>query len=330
MRPLNPPEPRYAFAWRRHPRSGNAINGLGVAERIRARPVFHSGSDAPLEWQALDDFFGLISPGAIVWQIIRNRWQLRHATGPVARKRRREVDDPDAMADEIKARARALGAGIVGIAEITPDDLYDGCTVPYRHAICIGLPMDRKKMVRVPQKPAAVEVMRAYVRAGRVAVRLARSIRRMGWPARAYANPNSVDILQIPLAIRAGLGQLGKHGSLISREYGSNFRLAMVVTDLPLAIDRPVDLGVDDLCVACRRCTLDCPPGAIMDARQMVRGVTKWYVDFDKCIPYFVITAGCGICIEVCPWSEPGRGPELSRRLLAKRAETTHTKASAA
>jgi epoxyqueuosine reductase QueG len=42
-------------------------------------------------------------------------------------------------------------------------------------------------------------------------------------------------------------------------------------------------------------------------------------VDFDKCIPYFVKTYGCAICIEVCPWSEPGRGPGLSAHLLARR-----------
>ncbi|GMR23694.1 MAG: hypothetical protein BMS9Abin37_2151 [Acidobacteriota bacterium] len=62
-------------------------------------------------------------------------------------------------------------------------------------------------------------------------------------------------------------------------------------------------------------------PDAIFDDRQLVRGVEKWYVDFDKCIPYFTMTEGCGICVEVCPWSEPGRGVVLSETLLAKRGE---------
>ena len=119
----------------------------------------------------------------------------------------------------------------------------------------------------------------------------------------------------------AGLGQLGKHCSLIIKEHGSNFRLAAVLTDLPLATDAPVDIGVDELCTSCRRCTLDCPPDAIVDDKQIVRGVEKWYVDFDKCIPYFAMTEGCGICIEVCPWSEPGRRGGWSETLLAKRWE---------
>ena len=71
-------------------------------------------------------------------------------------------------------------------------------------------------------------------------------MRDLGWAASVYGNPNSTDLLHIPLAINAGLGQLGKHGSLISKEHGSNVRLATVVTDLPLATDEEVDISVDD------------------------------------------------------------------------------------
>ena len=91
-------------------------------------------------------------------------------------------------------------------------------------------------------------------------------------------------------------------------------------TQRTVALDGPVDIGVDDLCVGCQRCTLDCPADAIGDSKLMVRGEKKWYVDFDKCVMYFVKTLGCGICIEVCPWSRPGRGPTLSATLLRKRA----------
>jgi epoxyqueuosine reductase QueG len=223
------------------------------------------------------------------------------------------------MAAEVKDLARSLGAPLVGVAEVTEESLYEGRNPGLRYAIVLGLPMDWGEMEHAPQPRAAAEVMRTYRRVAGVAVRLAERIRAMGWPARAYGNPNSTDILMIPLAVRAGLGELGKHGSMIGAEYGSNFRLAAVLTDLPLALDRPVDIGVDDLCAVCRRCVDDCPPRAIFDEKQLVRGERKWYVDFDKCIPYFVKTYGCAICIEVCPWSEPGRGPWLSEVLLTRR-----------
>jgi len=265
--------------------------------------------------------------------MLANSWVLRNRDGAVA-DTRRDVTDPVACAGEIKAQARRLGADLVGITPVTEAALYEGREAPYPTAICLGLAMDREEMVHVPQERAAVEVMRSYRRVSETAVRLSATIRAMGWGARAYGNPNSTDILHIPLAVAAGLGQLGKHGSMISREHGSNFRLATVLTELPLTPDEPVDIGVDDLCVSCRRCVLDCPPNAIFQDKQVVRGEKKWYVDFDNCVPYFVKTFGCAICIEVCPWSEPGRGPKLTELMLARRtrpddpATTTSSEAS--
>ena len=319
MRQSNAPKPEYAFGYKHPPRPGNEINGLGVAEPKRAVHVFHDSSGGPLPHHALDDFFSYINPWGVVQHLLRNTWQLRRRDGPL-NPERAVVDDPEAMAREIKAVAMRLGAELVGITEITDDAIYEGHEVPHTYAICIGLSMDRNEMVHVPETRAAVEVMNCYRRVSRIAVELSEKIRDMGWPARAYGNPNSTDLLHIPLAIAAGLGELGKHGSMISKEFGSNFRLAAVATDLPMATDHPVDIGVDDICLTCRRCEIDCPPGAIAPEKQLVRGQTKWYVDFDKCVPYFVKTFGCAICIEVCPWSEPGRGPSISERMLARRS----------
>ena len=94
-----------------------------------------------------------------------------------------------------------------------------------------------------------------------------------------------------------------------------------MLTDLPLEFDEPVDIAVDDLCIGCQRCVVDCPPDAIFNEKQWIRGEKRWYVDFDKCIPYFVKTHGCAICIEVCPWSRPGQGPKLVEKLMAKRQQ---------
>ncbi|MEL6132256.1 MAG: 4Fe-4S dicluster domain-containing protein, partial [Bacteroidota bacterium] len=92
-------------------------------------------------------------------------------------------------------------------------------------------------------------------------------------------------------------------------------------TDIPLAVDRAEEIGVDEFCLSCQICSCNCPPQAISDTKQMVRGEEKWYVDFDKCIPYFVDHDGCGICLEVCPWSEPGRGSLISEKMLARLSE---------
>jgi epoxyqueuosine reductase QueG len=46
----------------------------------------------------------------------------------------------------------------------------------------------------------------------------------------------------IPAALACGFGELGKHGSIINRDYGSSFRLSAVLTDLPFVPDAPQQL----------------------------------------------------------------------------------------
>ncbi len=307
------------FAYRNPPRSGNEINGLGERSFRRAAHVFHNDSTDSLPWDGLDRLFSYVNSWKAVLYIMKKIWNLRKSTGPAAPVQQ-AVADPAAMTGEVKARARSLGADLVGVTPMKPEYVYAGHEVPYRYAIAIGVQMNRERMKNVPDDTSAGEVMRVYARIGEIASTLSEEIRGMGWPARAYGNPNSGDLLHIPIAIECGFGELGKHGSLISRDHGSNFRLGCVVTDLPLAVeDAPVDIGVDDLCTRCTACVRACPVDAIYDRKQWVRGAEKWYVDFDRCIYYFCETSGCAICIEVCPWSEEGAGPWLSEKLLSKR-----------
>ena len=331
MRPNHPPPPGPILRYRHPPRPGNEINGLGETQWRRPSKVFHRlpigpPDREPRDYALLDFYFNVIRghQGAFhalraMRHVLLNRWQLRRGNGPLAPVRE-PADDPRAMAERVRAFIMGrFPEALVGFTKITEGALYQHEQVNYRNAVCIGLPMDREVMTSVPSPRSSAEVMRTYRQVSRIAVETSEFIRAMGWPAKAFGETKSTELLHIPLALNAGLGELGKHGSMICKEYGSNFRLSTVVTDLPVAHDAPVDIAVDDLCTTCRRCMVDCPPDAIFGAKQMVRGVEKWYVDFDKCVPYFVENGGCAICLEVCPWSEPGRGESLSRKLLANR-----------
>jgi epoxyqueuosine reductase QueG len=68
----------------------------------------------------------------------------------------------------------------------------------------------------------------------------------------------------------------------------------------------------------CKACSNGCPPGAIADEKQLVRGDNKWYVDFDKCIPYFGEALGCAICLSICPWSRPGNAENIIQSLVRR------------
>ncbi len=126
-------------------------------------------------------------------------------------------------------------------------------------------------------------------------------------------------LAMIPAALACGFGELGKHGSIINPEFGASFRLSAVLTDAPFAPTPAREFGIDEFCQNCRICEDACPPEALSSQKQIVRGETKWYVDFDKCLPYFNETHGCAICIAACPWSHPDIGLNLASK-LARRA----------
>jgi epoxyqueuosine reductase len=69
---------------------------------------------------------------------------------------------------------------------------------------------------------------------------------------RAVATMNDT-ALAIPYALKAGLGEYGRHGLLITKEFGPRVRIGKIFTDLPLAYDRPTSFGVTDFCETCRR-----------------------------------------------------------------------------
>ncbi|RMF08941.1 MAG: 4Fe-4S dicluster domain-containing protein [Alphaproteobacteria bacterium] len=302
--------------------SGNTVNGLGETEVRRASPFF---------WHPADKHdFGALQHEVIAYH--RNSPEICEVFNPKAprgpkpvERAKTRVEKPAAdWAQEIKNFVLGDEGDLVGITAMDPMYTYEGYEIAHPWIIMIGVTMDYGELSKAPpsfEDPSAgVEVGRQYNRAARVCRRLANFILEQGWDAKAWPGPYASALNMIPAAIAAGLGELGKHGSMINRIHGSAFRLSAVTTDMPLIADKPDDIGVDDFCANCRICSEACPPQAIFDEKQMVRGVKKWYVDFDKCIPYFGETLACGICIARCPWSRPGTGPRLADKLARRRA----------
>lgn len=317
MRQAAYPPADYGFRYDNPPESGNATNGVGETVRRRPRLVFHTEHfNIPL--RALELWFRAIQPWSTTRRVLRIQWQMRRKNGPLGRHRWDPPSKHEATA-RLKTEAMALGAAAVGVTGLEDNDLFEGFSSNLPHAVSLVLPMPRETLLEAPSPRACRAILDTYVDVGQISCLLAERIRALGWNAIACGDIMAGTVLHIPIAVRAGLGQLGKHGSLITKEHGSNVRLATVLTDLPLEHDRPEDLGVDAFCLHCRICETNCPPGAIGPEKTWVRGQRKWYVDFDLCAPYFVEHHSCGICIEVCPWSEPGRGTHIATKTLARR-----------
>jgi epoxyqueuosine reductase QueG len=306
--------------------SGNAVNGLGETVPRRAAPFFwHKPAlhaFGALQ-QAVTDYHRQSPEIAETYTPTADR-------GPKATARAAERVEKSSTdwTHAVKTFALENEADLVGIAAMDPSWVYEGFEISEPWVIVIGVAMDHDRLNQVPatfENPAAaVEVGDKYNKAARACRKLTNFILGCGYHAAAYQGPYANALNMIPAAIAAGFGELGKHGSLINRNYGSSFRLSAVTTDLPLCADQPDEFGADWFCHRCQVCTSACPPAAIFEEKQMVRGTRKWYVDFDKCIPYFGEALGCAICIARCPWSTPGRAPRLAERFARRSGGTAH------
>ena len=292
--------------------SGNPINGLGETVPRRASPFFwHPPEQHPYgELQIVARQSSRKCPGsAPAFMAAYNHPDLI----PIA------SDRSQATADEHTAEATgfALGheADAIGIAAMDPLYVFEGYEINEPWVIILALAHNYERLKQVPSDETngigVTDVGDQYARGTRASFALANWIRSRGYNARAWPGPSASALLLIPPAIAAGMGELGKHGSLISRRFGAGVRLAGVTTDMPLVASSPDRFGVDEFCATCQVCTNACPPGAILPRKQMVRGVERWYVDFDKCIPFFAENASCGICIATCPWTRPHVRPKL-------------------
>jgi epoxyqueuosine reductase QueG len=310
------------------PNSGNAVNGLGE-ERLRRPSPFFWHDPALQTHGEMQAYTIRIMYGSEDSEAVRDAFMvdverggfLQRGPAAIERAAHRVERTAGEWAKDVKAFALASGADLAGIAALDPLWVYEGFEITYPNIIMIGVAHDYEQISKAPSPPgdnrAIAEVGRQYTRAARAANTLRNYILAQGYDAVAYDGPTPEALSMIPAAIAAGLGELGKHGSMINRRYGASFRLSGVATDMPLEFDRPDVFGAEEFCTVCQLCTNACPPEAIADHKQRVRGVERWYVDFDRCIPYFAETRGCAICIAVCPWSRPG----VADRLVVKMAQ---------
>ena len=119
---------------------------------------------------------------------------------------------------------------------------------------------------------------------------------------------DSAPVLDKAWAAKSGLGWIGKHSNLLTKQVGSFYFIAELIVDLELDYDTPVT----DHCGSCTACIDACPTQAIVE---------PYKVDGSKCISYFTIELkndlpnsykdqfddwmfGCDVCQDVCPWNK--------------------------
>jgi epoxyqueuosine reductase len=221
---------------------------------------------------------------------------------------RHVFESPAAASAHLKSVALRLGADIVGICEIEPSDIYRGRRIEERFAVAVGQRMRYREFQTVPSPEAAIECMRIYYSLGEVVIELAKHIRSLGYRCEIEHPLGDSNLLHIPIGLKAGFGELGRHGSIIHPKLGPLFRMGSVATSIPMEIDHPIDAGIAKFCDNCRACRIYCPADAIPDERSPEAGkdhlgYDRYVVDTGRCFPYFAEHYYCSACLPVCVYN---------------------------
>lgn len=221
---------------------------------------------------------------------------------------KKQFDSPGEAAQTLKQKAEELGADIVGICEIEPSDIYRSRSISEKYAIAVGARMRYRAFQTVPSRESAIECVRVYHQLGETVIALANYIRSLGYSCEIEHPIGDSNLLHIPIGLKAGFGELGRHGSIIHPKLGPLFRMGSVATSIPMAIDHPIDAGIAKFCDKCRACRIYCPAKAVPDERSPEAGKDhlgndRYIVDTGKCFPYFRKHNYCSACLPVCVYN---------------------------
>ncbi|NOR15797.1 MAG: reductive dehalogenase [Candidatus Aminicenantes bacterium] len=250
-----------------------------------------------------------------------------------ARRQKVEFSDAQDAARKVKKAARFLGASLVGVADYDPlwtyatlvkireeeeesegppafDSFVPEFPFEPRSVVVIAVEMDYEGIATSPSSLEGAATGLGYSHMASVGYSVATFLRELGY--RSFALGNDV-ALSVPYAIASGMGELGRHGLLITPEYGPRVRLAKVFTELELTPDKPRTFGVWEFCKSCKRCAESCPSQAISFDEPTLEGPTisnnpgvqKWYIDPEKCLEFWVENGSdCSNCITACPYNK--------------------------
>lgn len=238
----------------------------------------------------------------------------------------------------LKHAALFYGASLAGIADLNHLWLYDDIYSPSREerertipflldderlgqtddawyiprsmnkVIVLAFEEDYDAIMNSPGKLASAAVGDGYSRMAVTSFKLSEFIRALGYNALPAGNGVG---LSIPMAIDAGLGELGRNGLLITPKFGPRVRLSKVITDMPLTMDSPISFGAKEFCEACMTCASECPSGSITKGPMTWEGKTssnnpgtfKWYVNQETCYDFNGFS--CSSCKRNCPFNKP-------------------------
>jgi reductive dehalogenase len=183
-----------------------------------------------------------------------------------------------------------------------------------KYVILYLVQMSEETLKRAPTMLASQTTGLTYLRGRQIQNSTQEFLRGLGYQALGESSTNALAISPA-LGIMAGLGELSRFNRLISPEFGPMVRVFKMLTDLPVATDKPINAGILEFCKHCKKCAEACPSGALSFETEptwdIVGGFNNpghkaWFDDAVKCMTYWREGAAtnCGICFAGCPFAK--------------------------
>lgn len=252
----------------------------------------------------------------------------------------RWTGSPEEGAKILRAALRHMGAATVGFVELNentkkliysndPDGLplsFEDVDKPAetkekrvipnkaKYVVVYTVQMSEETMRRSPTVTGSQTTSLAYKRGESIQASLQEFLRGLGYMGLGESSTNALGIAPA-FGVLAGLGELSRLNRLITPEFGPMVRVFKLLTDLPVAVDKPINAGIMEFCKSCKKCAEACPSEALSFDKEPTwnvrggwnnSGHKAFFEDATKCREYWLTKAGsnCGICFAVCPFAK--------------------------
>jgi ferredoxin len=275
----------------------NHSDKKAIDDALRAKPSLCS--------EGMPTYHALLSPAADANFILLSELRKYCEGNPAPNK---TVVEKVEITTLLKNLGHHYGAVDVGMVQV--DDLFfyshrgrhpeiygEKVDNSLNNAIVFTVKMNPEVMNTAPQVSACIEASKAYVDAAIIGLQLSYYIRQLGYNARCHMDGNYL-VLATPLAVQAGLGQVGRNGLLLSKTDGCCVRIGVVTTNLPLENEWANNDNTQMFCKLCGLCAKTCPAKTISTSNNP----KDWKIDQEACYTIWrSIGTDCGICISACP-----------------------------
>jgi epoxyqueuosine reductase QueG len=210
----------------------------------------------------------------------------------------------------LKKFCTQLGCELFGVADISGIKeefvISEKLRAKLSSAICIGMRLSRAVLQDIDSSPTKLyfyHYKTVNAALDQAAVKAANFIQAKGFLALPVPASQIVDwekqsahLSHKKLGALAGLGWIGRNNLLVNKKLGSQFRLATILTDLPLAADKPAK----ENCGACRICVISCPAKAVKESalefdHQACFAKLKEFQK-QRLVDQYI----CGVCVNAC------------------------------